>query len=290
MQKTARVGLIVVTILAISTFQVLAGDPPPTNPNGFPSGPHYNLNLIGKKAGFSGCTVETDPITGQPIYGNVVFVPEDCVDGDIWLKSGSGKKATATTLQVTDICVSAFDGDGAEVKLPANNNGYWVYARALAKPTYEPTMTISPELIVVSSEYEDLIYLGLVTPDGFVRPDGYTVTRSKGKSTAIPISDLFDWSGYVCYTQEPSTIGLDPLEYPVTDMCGKDTNGDGIPDEIVGPPQSDSTCPDGYAVYPLYCHHYETPLWVFNIADFVDYLWNIDNNGSKLVQIRFYPR
>lgn len=285
MQRTVRVGLIVVTILAVSTFQLLAGEPP-TNPNGFPSGPHYNLNIIGKKAGFSGCTVETDPITGQPVYGNVVFVPE-YGEGDIWLKSG--KKATVLTLQVTDPCVSAFDGDGAEVMLPTNSNGYWVYARALAKPTYDPTMTISPDLIVVSSEYEDLIYLGLVTPNGFVRADGYTVTRGKGKSTAIPISDLFDWSGYVCYDVGPSTIGLDPTQYPSMDMCGKDTDLDGIPDEIVGPPSA-GTCPDGYSIFSLYCHNYETPIWVFNIADFVDYLWDIDNRGSKLVQIRFYPR
>jgi hypothetical protein len=49
-----------------------------------------------------GCVV--DPLA----YGNVVFTLE-WGQGDIWLKSG--KKAT--TLQVTDACVTAFDGDAA---------------------------------------------------------------------------------------------------------------------------------------------------------------------------------
>jgi len=283
MQRTVRVGLIVVTILAVSTFQLLAGEPP-TNPNGFPSGPHYNLNIIGKKAGFSGCTVETDPITGQPVYGNVVFVPE-YGEGDIWLKSG--KKATVLTLQVTDPCVSAFDSDAAEVMLPSNSNGYWVYARALGKLTDNPWMKITPELITVSSEYETLLYLGYVTSNGFVKSDGTVVTRTKGKHPAIPISDLFEWQGYVCYTVDPTTIGLTDPPYTLMDMCLKDTNWDGIL-EIVGQPV-DGICADGDLYPNLYCHYYDST-WVFNIADFVDYLWDIDNNGSKLVQIRFYPR
>jgi len=35
-----------------------------------------------------------------------------------------------------------------------------------------------------------------------------------------------------------------------------------------------------------------TPLdseWVFNIADLVVYGWDYQNNGSKLLQVRFYP-
>jgi hypothetical protein len=36
------------------------------------------------------------------------------------------------------------------------------------------------------------------------------------------------------------------------------------------------------------CRSY-TNYWVFNIADFVEYLWQLDNNGLKLLQVRFYP-
>jgi len=43
--------------------------------NGFPSGPHYNLNIIGKKDLFT-CPPQELDTNGAPIYGNVIFVPE----------------------------------------------------------------------------------------------------------------------------------------------------------------------------------------------------------------------
>jgi hypothetical protein len=30
--------------------------------------------------------------------------------------------------------------------------------------------------------------------------------------------------------------------------------------------------------------------WIFNVGDFVDYFWNLDRNGAKMLQIRFYPQ
>jgi hypothetical protein len=49
-----------------------------------------------------------------------------------------------------------------------------------------------------------------------------------------------------------------------------------------------SLCPIGYESVDIFCKDY-TDTWVFNIAAFVEYLWGLDNNGSKLLQIRFYP-
>jgi len=46
------------------------------NPNGFPNGEHYNLNIIGKKDRFTCPEQEYDEF-GDPIYGNVVFVPQN---------------------------------------------------------------------------------------------------------------------------------------------------------------------------------------------------------------------
>ena len=41
---------------------------------------------------------------------------------------------------------------------------------------------------------------------------------------------------------------------------------------------------------PVYCVDYESdPTWVFDIAEFVEYLWTTDNKGTKLLQVRFYP-
>jgi hypothetical protein len=255
------------------------------NPNGFPSGPHYNLNIIGKKAGFNCPTVEYDE-NNQPIYGNVVFVPEDGEAIEIYMQSGKGKKAEEIPgLQVTDPC-AVFDGDGAMIQLPKNEAGYRVYARALAKPTYNPDMTITPELIAVEDENgNDLVYLGLVTDNGFQKPDE-TFTREKGKSKAIDITGLFNWSGDVCYFSDPG--GGVP-----TDICCVDNDLDGFYDEcvdLVEDPNNPGSyiCPAGYEPVLAYCTTY-TDVWVFNIGDFVTYLWNVDNNGVRLLQVRFYP-
>ena len=48
---------------------------------------------------------------------------------------------------------------------------------------------------------------------------------------------------------------------------------------------------DGYVVATndsLAVYH-STPTWVFNLAELVEQDQMIDNDGAKLVQIRFYP-
>lgn len=286
MKNLMNLSILAVTILGLIVFPAFAQGPD-LNPNGFPSGDHYNLNIIGKKATFT-CPAQEYDIVGNPIYGNVVFVPE-FGKGDIWLKSGSGRKSTGyTTLQVTDPCVTTFDSDAAEVQIPAAPDGYWVYARALGKLTDNPSMTLTPEILTVSSTDDTLVYLGFVTSNGFYNAlAGETVTRVKGKHPAIPINSLFNWSGDVCYKVDPFTFGLGlEGDYPLQDVCLADTNADGI-QEIVGYPLL-GVCSTG-TLSSLYCRSYDTD-WVFNIADFVNYLLGTTNDGSKLVQIRLYPR
>jgi len=283
MKKLSLVGIIAIVGSVFFAGQLLAAN----DNNGFPSGDHYNLNIIGKKDGFSGCSVEPDPVT--LLYGNVVFVPE-WGEGDIWLQSGKvgGKAQTITTLQVIDNCVSAFDTTKAVVQIPPNQNGYRVYARALAKPTGDPYMTITPSLLMVEDEMgTPLLFLGTVTSNGFVSATGDTFTRSKGQSKAVPISGMFEWTGYVCYDTDIDPDGEGTF-YTLTQMCGIDTTipADSIIDKIALP--VDNACAEG-TLMDLYCHNYETPTWVFNIADFVTYLWSTDNYGLKLLQIRFYP-
>ena len=38
----------------------------------------------------------------------------------------------------------------------------------------------------------------------------------------------------------------------------------------------------------MYCRDY-TNHWIFNIADFVDVVFDVKNNGSYNVNLRFYP-
>lgn len=318
MRKLIGAGFLVITV-AFLTGQAIATKPgEDANPNGFPSGPHYNLNIIGKKASFTcpeqeyylrvvecGCgahqvgdLVEScneldicEPTTIS-IYGNVIFVPENGDGIEILMQSGKasgrGKKSEALpdVLQVIDPCTAAFDGDAAILQLPKNEGGYQVYARALAKPTDNPTINISPELIAVEDESgNDLVYLGLITDNGFQTPY-VEFTRKKGKSKAVDITGLLLWTGTVCYLSE-----LD--EYQSTrDLCCIDLDADGIFDECIDATLDPETglpvCPEGYTSVTAYCNGY-TDEWVFNIGDFVTYLWNADNNGVKLLQVRFYP-
>jgi hypothetical protein len=97
--------------------------------NGAPSGPHYNLNIIGVP---KGKTASMDDNSGHRI-----FVP---LEGktSIWLKEGD-------TYAVLD--ANGTDGNGASFQLPnpdPDNDGitkYSVWARALGKPGGTSTTT-----------------------------------------------------------------------------------------------------------------------------------------------------
>ncbi len=254
-----------------------------TNPNGFPSGEHFNLNIHGKQAGFV-CPEQQYDELGNPIYGNSIFVPEDGSGIEIYMESGAGKKAQEITdFQVVDACTTAIDGDPAVLELPPNDKGYEVYARALAKPTDNPSMEIMPDLISVEDEAgNDLIYLGLVTDRGFETPY-VTFTRTRGKSKAVDITGMFEWSGDVCYLD---TAFCEPVEECTQQQLCCVDNGDGT--YAACTVKVDDLCPDGTVELSSYCKSY-TDEWVFNIGDFVTYLWDIDNNNLKLLQVRFYP-
>ncbi|MDH4268270.1 MAG: hypothetical protein OEW45_21810 [Deltaproteobacteria bacterium] len=284
MKKLSVVGIILIVGSVFLAGQLLAAD---VNPNGFPSGPHFNLNIIGKKDAFICPPPEFDAY-GNQVYGNVIFVPETGTNIRILMESGrKGPKSapSITTLQVTDWCTGFLAGDSATLRLPKNENGYRVYARVLAKPTDDPTMQINPGLDYVQDEFGTyLIFLGTVGFNSVTTSYGLNmVGRSKGKSTAIDITPIFGWTGDVCYVTDPGNI-----EYSAKPICGKDTSDplDGTYDDFVSSPDG-TTCPEGYTLITAYCKTYTG--WVFNMADYVGYLWDLDNNGTKLLQVRFYP-
>lgn len=279
--KKCAAFILIRLILFVACADLLAVE---LNPNGFPSGEHYNLNIHGKKDSFN-CPEQDYDLYGDPIYGNSVFVPENG-QGAIFVESGKGKRAAEISeLQVTDPC--AFDGDGATIKLPPSKNGYNVYARVLAKPTDEPYIGLESSLYMVQDENgNDLLYLGLVTDQGFETPS-VSVTRKKGKSKAVDISGMFQWSGTVCYFEEP----LDGYESSNT-VCCSDADEDGILDECL-PPTVDvdtqiASCAEGTTELTTYCKSFSAE-WIFNAADYITMLMESNNNGVKLLQIRFYP-
>lgn len=246
--------------------------------NGFPSGEHYNLNIHGKKPSY---------ICNSTPGGGSVFVNEY---GQSEIQLIQNKKSSVSQLYVIDPC-SFSPSDPAKVQLPSGE--YQVYARILAKPGNTKTgeerkVIFYPKLIDACNDTGEvdfgqftecadssLLGIGLVTSGGVFDRESQTLTRvspAKGKNKAVEITEMFQWSGYVC----------DPIydvdgDGEMTPTDAGDQDGNGVVDEN-----------DLIIYLELSCSWYEHE-WIFNIADLVVYGWDYNNYGSKLVQVRFYP-
>jgi hypothetical protein len=322
--------------VAGSAFAVKPGadGDPPVNPNGFPAGEHFNLNIHGKKADFNcpspfsgscggvnhtgdfGTCEDTDgdgvPSDGDTWkYSGSLFIPEGTVEnpvGNIKILietgkfGGKGKKNNALvsdSLVVTDPCT--FDDGEAKFQLPPAKNGYWVFFRALAKPTDDPSLTIEGAGV---NFFEDsngnVLFFAGTLGQNFVGTSDGTFTRTNGRSKAVNATTLFNFSGNICFFDLldcPGELGVDCLVTPLCcemidngdgtfhyDNCvlnDTDTNGDGIVNEFY-------CSDDGLAPLSAYCKEYvDEP--IFNIADFVQFFYDLKNGGLKLLQVRFYP-
>ena len=252
--------------------------------NGFPSGEHYNLNIHGKKSDFA-----CNPVPG----GGSVFVPEY---GQSEIQYIQNRKSSLSALWVVDPCGMSVS-DPAKVQLPAGE--YQVYARILAKPGKTKTgetrsVVFYPKLIdacndnmtspivdfgdYIDCSSESLVGLGVVTSGGVFDKDSGYLTRIapvRGSNKAQEMTDLFQWTGYAC--NELYDINADG-QITLADLGGQDLNGDGLVNEV-----------DLTLYLETYCSYYQSE-WIFNIADLVVYGWDYYNSGSKLVQVRFYPK
>jgi len=275
--------------------------------NGFPSGPHYNLNIHGKHDDYN-----CDSTSG----GGSVFVPEY---GDSEIDFVQNKRSSVSELVVHDKC-AGFDDDPALVQLPAGE--YQVYARILAKPRKEDEargVVFYPKLVEACNDtlgaldtdgngvidlgdlamdldgdgdideddlalYYDfpdavdcsdsyLLGTGVVTSGGVFDMDSQELIRTQGKSKAVDVTTLFQWSGYTC-DQLYDVNGNGEID--LGDLS-TDLDGDGDIDED-----------DLQAYLDMSCVFLDSA-WIFDIADLVVYGWDYRNNGSRLVQTRFYP-
>jgi hypothetical protein len=259
------------------------------NPNGFPSGPHHNLNLIGKKDSFSCPAADEYDLSD----GNVIFVPENGEEIKIYMQSGKGKKfEDIDQLQVTDWC--AFDSGGATLQLPKHEAGYGVYIRVLAKHNNDPDTdpyleNIMAQLSMAVDENDNqLVYLGDIT-DGGIRTHDGRIVRNKGKSRAVDITDLFMFTGSICTIFSEDDPHDDTALRP---LCCYDDDQDGFYEYCLDAPDTGCEEVDDVAGATVYgdCKPYDDPIWIFNLGEIVDLLWQFDNNGVKTTQIRFYPR
>jgi hypothetical protein len=274
---------------AATTFAVKPGEE--VNPNGFPSGEHYNLNLNAKKLSYDCTRVEYDE-DGNPIYGKVIFIPQDTSSypGEkVGILMESGKNGpNCTTLEVVDQC-AGFDDDPAVLCLPKSEYGYNVYLRAKGEPTENGEMMIFGSLQWVEDENGiPLVFLGTLTDADLKHP----LKRPKGKGkikAAVDISYLFKLQGAICYEEELPADLTNPEAYNNTQCCTPtDTDGDGVNDSYINcSPLVDSECNLGETL--LYCTGVFNSDWLFNIEALVKYLWEVKNDGLS-AQVRFYPR
>jgi hypothetical protein len=256
--STAIVMLSVVGTFGFSDDNIAFAKKPQTSieiSNGFPSGEHHNLNIHGKKDGFSGC---------DDTGGSSIFMPEY---GTGTIEFVSNKKATLESLTALDKCAQQFDGDAAQVQLPYENEGYYVFWRILAKPnnggggTGDPSsVMLYPRMDLLSlcndndgtgqliEGFEDFTScedqntegvspLGVITQDGTILdPLGKELERfgdsspGKGKSKAIDITDMFLWTGVVC----EDTVDFDgDGEITLADFDVTDDGTTNLPDGVV---------------------------------------------------------
>jgi len=205
--------------------------------------------------------------TGEFKLDTSIFMPEYtnddmCKDPDgnlipqtIVIQSGKkggkpkkgGEPVTLPTDQiiVTDACTECIDGDNAGFQLPPCEAGYKVYGRALGKPA-EPgirkiIISAGDLLTATDGNEQDLLELGEIIGNTITPSTAADVeaTREKGKPVTVTLSDLFKFTGTICYLVEPE--GFDPCNpdpdgvciNSVEDVCATDYEGDGIYDVIV---------------------------------------------------------
>jgi hypothetical protein len=319
--KKALFIILVVVVLALPTA-VLADKPPKPphsggsnqlipRPNGFPAGPHYNLNIHGKKDGFA---------CNDTPGGNSVFVDEY---GPATIQYVSNKKGSLTELMVLDPC--AVNDGVAKVQLPYEADGYYAFGRILGKPDNSSnkgdasSVILYPNVVVqacndtgVDPDFGDwtscpgdpLLALGFIVHDQVYVTENETyvrfdpgVTKGKGKSKATDITALFTYVGWVVHPD------LD-ISAPYGEITQDDVPADASNTTLYpGIDSYDVNEPYGFIDVEEWLSYQadQTPpmawyfsmadgMWIFNIADLVVTEQGLVNDGTKLLQIRFYPK
>ena len=319
---TAALLAVTLTTLLIGSSAVMAAKPDGSvgtndviaRSNGFPSGEHFNLNIHGKKADYIG-----DPTPG----GNSVFILEY---GNSTLEYVTNRKSNVDNLTVLDPLAEAFDGDPAKIQLPYEIEGYYVFGRIPAKPNNGKLMPVSsiilyPNQVVAACNdnttpnpdfpyytecpADPLLALGLIVGPNLytAEPETYVrfnpgATGGKGRSQATDITDLFTYTGWVVDarldTNGPDGVPdgvIDVYDIPVADYDGdaltapnQDYNNDGLVNaaDVEAWLTAMATSATQMAWY------YDSE-WILNIADLVITEQGLVNDGTKLLQLRFYP-
>jgi len=264
------VSILTVVALVFGVLPALAAKPSNviTYSNGFPSGMHFNLNIHGKD--FCPTEVDDNNSIWVPLYTDPPNDPNSPTNLPI-IEYVSNRKSKGNDnpyeLNVIDACT--MDGDntatvwlpykirpeeGAE---PIDANGYFVYARILGKPNNSKKTPGAPSEVILYPNFiveaendggntNNVVPLGLITTrevyefdaelqefKRFDPPDSGTPGKKTGKSMARSITDLFMWSGWICYGGSPDTNqdgNVTVEDIPANQQYIPDLNDDGVID------------------------------------------------------------
>ena len=134
----------------------------------------------------------------------------------------------------------------------------------------------------------DLLALGLIvgnnvyeaTDIGFVRFDSTETTKGKGRAKATDITSLFTFTGWVF----DSSLDLNGDGFITFEDVPSDMNGDGVIDEVDFELWLTHLADSGSELAT-----YFEDEWILNIADLVVTEQGFENDGVKLLKVRFYP-
>jgi hypothetical protein len=249
MKKIALYGFsfTLVAVLVLAVFPAGAAKPQTAIEisNGMPSGDHETLLIHGKKDGYICEECEICETCDPPVLQcNVINMPEY---GTATIKYVSGKKVQIDELTVFDSCAGwEGDNDIAEVWLPYEEDGYWVFMRALGKPgkgdneryicLENDSLEAYPLLTDVSNPDDVILPLGLITDQaGFKTDPTGNLSRfakedkGKGKAPSMDITDMFLYSGFVFAPVLDINVdgSVDELDV-IADCCPADEDQSGI--------------------------------------------------------------
>jgi len=206
---------------------------------------------------------------------------------------------------------------------PTPAGGYYVFARILGKPNNGKNPNIEPRSNIIlypntvveacndpgdpgfgnyTACSDSELLLGLIVRENIYVPDPANqqlyrfedpTARGKGKSKAVDITRLFVYTGWVVdATLDANDDGvIDINDVPEADYDGdpltpddRDYNDDGSVDEA----DVEAWLIDMAALAEPMAWYFANE-WIFNIADLVITEQGLMNDGTKLVQLRFYP-
>ena len=245
MKKIFGILLVVVLVATILPSAVFAKSPKTEFDL---NGPHYNLNLLGKRDGWN------DKEVSNPDR-HTMFVPMDTTNWQINLKSGPAGNKVVNHGNVTANVTS----------LP----GFAIYM----------TQSSSDDFAVIDGSAFDGDPCELELADGEYR----VVVAVKAKPVAnCPVIDgwaqVFDEYGYLYYYLNLGTVTVKRKWVDATDLFFIDN--DEINNAVTGLPTVSGQ------------------VWIFDYLAALEaspqysdtaYFWQLQNNGSKLIQVRFYP-